>query len=261
MVPSVRIASLAAGGRPGEGTKSRRPHSDPDERRDAGTASSTGRKEEDAGLPIRALGMWSFIADNSNAVNVVVNILMLLVWIFYLQLLLNAHRRQKRAKILINRSAGHDLQANCIVSNMSAEPIYVESIVVEPLPGGEKNVRSLTDLDTLTRQPGDDPRRFWFQGPLDTGEYLTLGTFREILAQAVRAEDDTTDEEPDISWVDGFRILVVATYGPDHGPVATERYFCKIPGRSGERWRATPTRQIRWFWERWKLRAYLREAG
>ncbi|MDN2566686.1 hypothetical protein N1F89_10670 [Aquibium sp. A9E412] len=198
--------------------------------------------------------MWQFISDNSAPLNTIANALMLVVWALYFQLLLNAHRRQRRAKVLINRSAGHDLSSNCVVSNMSAEPVYLESVVVTTERDGERSECSLTDLDTLTRQPGEDPRRFWFQGPLMTGEYITLGSFETLLSSCCPKDCAPTE-------LSAFEIMVVATYGPDHAPVGTRRRFRRVaePGANGG-WTAEPAHQIRSFWHRRALRAYLRDA-
>lgn len=113
---------------------------------------------------------------------VLINLFMLLVWALCFQLLLNAHRRQRRAKILINRSGGHDLGARCLVSNMGAEAIYIEAVIVECDTDRSGQV-SLTSLDTIAREPDGDPRRSWFQGPLQPGELISLGNFKDCSKQ------------------------------------------------------------------------------
>ena len=62
---------------------------------------------------------------------------MLLVWIAFLQVFVSSYRRQKRPNILIHRGAGSELEARCLISNMSAEPIYIESLIatVETVDG------------------------------------------------------------------------------------------------------------------------------
>lgn len=47
--------------------------------------------------------MWDWIKDNSDALGLFVSTAMLVVWIVYLQLLLQSYWRERRAKILISR--------------------------------------------------------------------------------------------------------------------------------------------------------------
>lgn len=200
--------------------------------------------------------MWKFISENSGAINSVVNALMLIVWAFYFQLLFIAHRRQNRAKLLINRSAGRDLQANCIITNMSSGPLYVEAVKITlEFPEGRTRQCSLTDLDDLTKAPEGDPRKSWFQGPLAASEYLTLGTFENLIDSCSNDSEDNLDE------LEAFKLTVVATYGPDHQPVAAHRRFWRDTDPEKKRnWCAEANYQERAFWHRRKLRKYLRDS-
>ena len=65
--------------------------------------------------------MFEWISDNSETVNAVSSVAMLLVWIAYLQVFLISYRRQVRPKIVINRAAGSALNASCFVGNISSE--------------------------------------------------------------------------------------------------------------------------------------------
>ena len=109
--------------------------------------------------------IWPFINENSGALNLFVNTLMLGVWTFYLQMLFTQHRRARLAKILINRGAGHDLEARCIVSNMSAESIYLQALIFEyEDDDGERRSCSASNLNSLTKAPEGDPGRSGSRG-------------------------------------------------------------------------------------------------
>ena len=47
--------------------------------------------------------MWQWLSDNADTVNVLANGGMLIVWVTYLQVFLAGYRRERRAKILVNR--------------------------------------------------------------------------------------------------------------------------------------------------------------
>jgi len=200
--------------------------------------------------------MLEFIESHHQSINVFINAAMLLVWAFYFQMLFNSHRRGMRAKLLINRSAGHDLGAQCVISNMSAEAVYLEAVVMFLRLEETIHECSLTDLENLTRAPEGDARTHWFQGPLKPGEFITLGSFENLIQTC--AEHDSFD----VSALKEFDFLVVATYGPDSAPVGAQRTF-RIDRQStgGFRWRAGHTQQLRSFWRRRGLQRYLRESG
>jgi hypothetical protein len=73
--------------------------------------------------------MLDWISEHHRVLSVLTNIGMLFVWIVYLQLFLSSYKRQTRPKILINVGAGRSIDARCLLSNMSSEAIYVESLI------------------------------------------------------------------------------------------------------------------------------------
>jgi hypothetical protein len=197
--------------------------------------------------------MWEFLAAQSEPLNVVANGLMLVVWTLYFQLLWTDRRRERRPRILINRSAGKDLDANCVVTNMSREAIYLECVAINLRNGEEVETHSLTDLSNLTRRPQTDPRRFWFQGPVASGEYLDLGPFRALL-------ESVLSDEVDVGALQAFEILIVATYGPDRNPTGARRVF-RRPRGDAETLLAEGTHQIDGWRERRRLIDLLREGA
>lgn len=199
--------------------------------------------------------MWSFVSDNSGALNVVLNALMLVVWALYFQLLLSNFRRQRRARILINRGAGQTLDALCVVSNMSPEAIYLQTLLVRIGSDGKRRECSLSDLDSLAKEPDNDPRSSWFQGPIDPGGYLVLGSFGTLLQMA--AENGTPgDDVLDLEAIEEFDITAVAVHGPDDYPVAARRRFVRNEAHRTT-WRAMRTRQITSIFRRRRLRAHI----
>lgn len=185
--------------------------------------------------------LWTGLTENREPINVLINTLMLCVWLLYFQLLLNGQRRQRRAKILINRSAGQGVDANCIISNMSAEPIYVEAVVIKIGRGEKQKSVSLTNLEDATQSPEGDARAHWFQGPVNQGDYINLGAYRDLLERATG--------ERSVGFRSGrpteFEISVIANYGPDDLLVAAVREFRLQDNGGTINLAAGRTRQIR----------------
>jgi hypothetical protein len=192
---------------------------------------------------------WEVLTAQSDPINVIINALMLGVWVLYFQLLLNGQRRQRRAKILINRSAGKCVDANCIISNMSAEPIYVEAIVFKIGSGESLKSVSLTNLEDATEKPRGDARAHWFQGPINQGDYINLGPYRALLQ---RATGEQTFDSPSDQALE-FEVSVIANYGPDDLLVAAVRRFRWQDNQGTAKLAAGRTRQVRNRVERAKL--------
>lgn len=192
--------------------------------------------------------MWDFVKNNHGAISAIASALMLVIWALYFQLLLNSYRHRIRPKININRGGGRSSGSRCVITNMSAEAIYVEAIIVSLHDGGKKRICSLSDLD-ITLSADRDIRPQLFQGPLESGEFIDIGSFDGLIE---RAEDISEGEEADPGVAESVEVMVVATYTADDGLVAAERRF-DLPRQDGRRLLAPvtfSTRQIRSRWER-----------
>lgn len=173
--------------------------------------------------------MFQWLDDHSAALSVLANIGLLLVWFTYLHLFLVAHVRQRRPNILINRGAGTTLDAHCLISNMSAEPIYVQTIIASMKNDSENWTAAVTDMEELTGDQIGHASEATSQGPLGVGEFMDVGTFARLAQRAGRqAGVDTKNLCRDY---DVFKVTVVAAYGSDKLSVAACREFSLEEGR------------------------------
>jgi hypothetical protein len=192
--------------------------------------------------------MWNWLEQHYDALSALFNFLTLVVWTFYLQIFLTNYRRKTRPKILINRGAGHGIDAKCALTNMSAEAVYIEAVVVS-LQIAEKDGQS-TDVDcSLSDLDSDgsyshDPRPLWLQGPLGSGEMIDLGTYRSLLERVLGAR---MSQAPHDTALTQMTVTVAATYIADDRMIGAQRVFGVE--EKGERLdlipRSLPTRQIR----------------
>jgi hypothetical protein len=159
--------------------------------------------------------MWSWIGENHGAVSAVAGCLTLVVWLLYFQLLYLEFRRAQRAKILISIAGGAQVDAQCILANMSREPIYIEAVAVSLLQKDGVTVRSLTDLRLDERRA--DLRSSAMQGPLASGEMISLGSFRDLLTRT----DCNLTPQAELR----FLLTAIAVYAGEDRLVAAERAF------------------------------------
>ncbi len=189
--------------------------------------------------------MWQWIASNAETLNVLANVSMLLVWLTYLQIFLAGYRRARRAKIMINRGGGTDSNARCLLSNMSAEPVFVLSIDARVEAEGMVLARQqLTDLEQIDHAAEErEPFRMFMQGPLHAGQSIDIGSFEDLLNEVATAVPLAPLASPpageereaaagrgvgrDALWrrADTLEITVTAAYGPDDLLVGARRSF------------------------------------
>ncbi|NDV87965.1 hypothetical protein GTW51_14765 [Aurantimonas aggregata] len=201
--------------------------------------------------------MIDWIKANYELISIAINGAMLLVWIGYLQIFVRSFLRQTRPKILINRGGGATLEAPCLVSNMSSDVIYVESIIIRLQTADNDWTCPVTELDGIEEweEPSDLNLRTR-QGPLDAGKVRNMGTFRTIIEHALRAGSQTPELGTD-HWerLKRFDVRVIATYGSEDLPVGANRWF-KLTWEGGKatmRPETAGTLQIRSHRERRKI--------
>lgn len=169
--------------------------------------------------------MLSWLDDQSSALNLLVNLGMLLVWLFYFQLLLINFRNQRRPKILVNRGGGTGWDSRCLVTNMSERVVYVYAVMVR-VGIGEAQWQAIV---TERRALGDEGsaasnRERIGQGPLGSGEMLDLGSFRELIEFAATAEDGRR-KDLDPARIDSVEIKVAAIYDSEEIVIGASRRF------------------------------------
>jgi hypothetical protein len=189
--------------------------------------------------------MWNWIASNHQVISALANIAMLFVWIAYLQVFVSSYRRQKRPSILINRGAGSGLEARCLISNMSAEAIYIESVIATVETTGGRWSHPVTemlegrsDLDLKTRQ-----------GPLQAGRFTDIGSFQSLLEPVLRRGTELRGAlaPDDLGNLVALEVKVIAAHGSEDLLAGAMRRFNLIRQQDQVlvRGHAVGTQQIR----------------
>ncbi len=174
--------------------------------------------------------MLEWLSNNSNWITPATSIGTLLVWIFYAQLLYNGYSRQTRPRLLINRGVSDEgLDSPCLICNMSREAIYIYFILVF-LENSKKSVLvPVTDCEEGAI--GDSSSSIASrtrQGPLESGKFLELLSFRIILERAASRAGIELKEgvpvDPNVE-ISALEFHVVCIYGSDDKPFGAVRRF------------------------------------
>lgn len=191
--------------------------------------------------------MWTWLSDNHGAVSALASSLMLVVWLAYFQLLYLGFRNTQRASILISIAGGPQPTAECILANLSREPIYVEAVALSVEGEGGASVRSLSDLQMDATRT--DVRSGAMQGPLGSGEMIMLGSFRDLLLRANCEQSGCVR----------FTLTAIGTYSGGDRLVAAEREFLLTDGIL--RSTSLGARQLRSRRDRRRMRRLLRRSA
>ena len=183
-----------------------------------------------------------WISNNSQTLMVLVNAGMLVVWLFYAQLLLSSYRRGRRARVLIDQGVGSGLQSLCLIANMSSEAVFIHVVVAALYNEEDRVSRDITALKIRSRGEDDESaegvariQARTVQGPLQPGNYLDIGSFGEIIDAVMHKREATQDGERE-RYADRYSIevTVVSTFGPENQPIGARRCFEFTRSETGE---------------------------
>lgn len=185
--------------------------------------------------------MIDWIEANQAVLTVCISIATLLIWVIYAQLLYSAFRRQRTPRVLINRGKKRDLDALCIISNMSQEAIYVEYILATLKTSRGTVTMDVTDFERASTEEREDEEGNWQsvlvtpesirentrRGPLLSCSFMHIGTFNDVVRRLARqAEIPMRGYRPegDIR-LECLTIQLIALYGPESRPISATRGF------------------------------------
>jgi hypothetical protein len=195
--------------------------------------------------------MLHWITQNSDFLQVVLNALMVLIWVIYLQIFLVSYRRQGRADILINLGSGTGRPSRFFVSNLSLEPVYLLDVLVELTREDGAHEADITERAETSGAQLNSPTEATNQGPLKSGEFIDIGSVDDLLERASLQLNDV-----DLKRITSFAITVVVHTASTPDIVGARRCF-RVCRRGGEI-KILPAQvaatQIRSWWGRRRLR-------
>lgn len=171
-----------------------------------------------------------WVIQYKDALTVLISIGTLIVWVLYAQLLLNNYRRQRRPRIIINRGAGKGIGSLCLISNMSAEPIFINQIVL--VLNTNHGALSCDVTDIREESKGEIEQDLILhnatrQGPLGTGDFTHIGSFATLIQRlAILHAIPMDGHKPGADWAfSSLEVRVIAFYGSDKHAIGASRGF------------------------------------
>ncbi|MCQ0988421.1 hypothetical protein [Jiella marina] len=208
--------------------------------------------------------MFEWISENSQILNTAANFLMLAIWAVYLQLLWSSFRRERRPRLLITRGIRSDMDARCLVTNMSRDTVFIRSIIVR-LETAQGELRfPVTELEDIQSSGGaKDIKQQTRQGPLESGAMRDIGSFSAIITHVLDYKGPDDPPGPHNNW-DGlkcFTIYIIGVYGPDDVSIGAKRTYDVVHEEDGRQLspRTIDAEQIRSRRERKQIEGMLEE--
>ncbi|MEQ3723305.1 hypothetical protein [Alcanivorax sp.] len=184
--------------------------------------------------------MLDWIAQHEKSLSVIASFSSVLIWLVYAQLLYLGFRRQRSSRLIINRGRNKDISALCLISNMSAESVFVQYIIAELHTSQGVITMDVTDFEQEYNKGDEDEEQRnndtsgvidvtenTRQGPIRPGGFSHIGTFRELVERIARCEDINMDghvPQGDIEFTH-IKIRLIGIYGPENKPIGAERGF------------------------------------
>lgn len=200
--------------------------------------------------------MFDWISHNSEMLQVMLNGMMVVIWIAYLQIFFVSFRRQQRSKILINMSVGSGLSARCCISNLSLEPLYLYDVVVELTTKAGTREAVITDRTEMTDEQVTITSQGTNQGPLNSGDSIDIGSFNDIIERASRKLEGV-----DLLNVTHFQITALAQTSSSPQVIGAYRKYClhKCDGMIDISPLHITATQVRFWWGRRQLRLKMKQ--
>lgn len=181
--------------------------------------------------------MLQWISDHKAVLTVFTNFGTLIIWLVYAQLLYNGYKRQRRPRVVINRGKSAGTDALCIISNMSAESIFIQHILARlETDDGDYRI-DVTEMEQ-NYESGDEDRRPGLeestrQGPLTSGAFVHIGHFDDVIRRLARSHglhldpgnETRADRDGHPVRMKALTIRLICIYGSDDMPIGLERRF------------------------------------
>lgn len=166
-----------------------------------------------------------WILEHRELISLLVTVGTLVVWVVYLQVFLASYRRQRKPTILINLGQGRGLDAHCLVTNMSAEAIYIHALIAR-IEGPDGTLAcSITELDNETWSDPSEIRLWTRQGPLKAGHVRDMGSVQAIIDHVM---ESAPKGGPSLDLGDGrhsLELKVIAVHGSEDLLAGARRTF------------------------------------
>lgn len=164
-----------------------------------------------------------WLSQNASTITAFGTLGMLIVWIVYAHVFYKNLRRQHRPRIIIDCMSGPGTDSVCVMTNLSTEVIYLQCVIAAAISDSGETAAAVAEGGLI--EPSQAEREIvsrMRQGPVASGELITLGTIEDLARQAAsRAQD------PDgaVATLRTLEVRVIATMSAEDEPIGARKRF------------------------------------
>lgn len=146
------------------------------------------------------------------------------IWIIYFQLFFWQYRRNSRPYLVFHHAQNDNPDAICLLVNMGELPVHVQTVqAVVTLNDGSDKTTTVTDYQQINPEQ-KNLQHSLRQGPVLSGGYIVLGTFKNMLLGG-NEEIDSKQQTQILDAIDSLELRVAVIHGPSRFPVGARRTF------------------------------------
>lgn len=187
----------------------------------------------------------SWLSQNAEVITAFANVALVTVWVLYAQLIYYRYRIGRRPRIIIHQAQGFGLDSTCLVINMCQAPIHIIGVIATAHTKERSFTRQVDDYRRVSpeEQASQNIESIIKQGPLNEGEFITLGAYDDLLREGTPhlfGDDDLLERETRQNYaerINALEIRVVAMFGTEDRPIGARRLFSIEPIDHGGRLR------------------------
>jgi len=208
--------------------------------------------------------LWNWMVSHTEVISAVASLAMLLVWIFYTNLLYKQFKHQHHPRLMIHQAPDTAGDSLCLLINMGERLINIVSILITGFTAEEEvsveisDYQKMNQSDEASSQIQNDIRMLLKQGPLSSGEYIIVGRFDHLIQNLLTDKLDLENNDyPDFQKIE---VRVVVFHGKENSPIGAFRAF-RIENHSDHQIRIIPstlhTKQMVSYWQRKKVDSWI----
>lgn len=202
----------------------------------------------------------AWASENANTISALASVSTLVVWIFYAHLLYRDYSSRHRPRLIIHQAPGGSANARCLLVNMSSGPLNVACVTAVAYVDGTAIKLQIDDYEHVASDVTDDQKEriatLSKQGPINSGDFLSLGTFGDLLQKFKSIGKQGSNK------IEELEVRAVAFFGAQDEPIgATRRFLVEHNGTETQLKPTTlHTQQLHSWLQRRRVNTWLQEC-
>jgi hypothetical protein len=175
-----------------------------------------------------------WLSENAALVSSLATVIMALVWVFYAHLLYRDFNSRHHPRIMIHQAPDVGLDSVCLVINIGERMVNIAAVIAAGYGSGKpEKILEITEYRAFATDSYSEREltSLLKQGPVASGDFIHLGSFKEILEHLSGKDAGGRPAEEATPPFSRLEIRVVMFSGPKARPLGAWRGFSISRGK------------------------------